>query len=177
MIVVLVDEVFAEVMTGLFCRPFEPVSTSPGSLAVLPAASSKPPSRSMPIPALEKMELREISLPEPEADVTPSSPLKAMVLDPAEVPSPTKLFAAYPWIDTPSRALARAPVPLAVVPTRLPSTSFASVGAPDVRTPFCLRCRRLEEVRCRRLPSPFRPAAHGVSLDGAAGYDDSRLAA
>jgi len=36
---VVAPEVFlAEVMTGLFCSPLGPESTSPGSLAVLPAA-------------------------------------------------------------------------------------------------------------------------------------------
>src|SRR5215218_8375979 len=45
---VLVEELLAEETTGLFCRPLAPVSMSPGSFAVLPCASSKPPRRSMP---------------------------------------------------------------------------------------------------------------------------------
>jgi hypothetical protein len=91
-IVVFIEEDLAEEMTGLFCRPLAPVSKSPGSFAVLPWASSKPPASSMPNPAFEKTLLREILLP--DWTCTPSSPLKAMVLDPAELVDST---AALDW--------------------------------------------------------------------------------
>src|SRR5215217_7146600 len=92
--VVLRLEVLAEERTGLFCRLLAPESVSRGSLAVetLVKEVSLGPIRSMPSPAFEKMELRETSLPRPEVIWTPSVPLKAMVLDPAAVPSPILLL-------------------------------------------------------------------------------------
>src|SRR5829696_2719411 len=96
--VVLRLEVLAEERTGLFCRLLGPVSASRGSLAVetLVKEVSPGPLRSMPSPAFEKTELRETSLPRPEKISTPSVPLKAMVLDPAAVPSPILLLEAGP---------------------------------------------------------------------------------
>src|SRR5215203_5768676 len=92
--VVLRLEVLAEERTGLFCRLLGPESASRGSLGVetLVERDSPGPRRSMPRPLLEKTELRETSLPGPVSISTPSVPLKAMVLDPAAVPSPILLL-------------------------------------------------------------------------------------
>ena len=147
-IVVLVEEFFAEVRTGKFCRRLGPVSRSgPGrcwsspSLAVGPSAP-----RSMPESTLEKMELERMRwsvLADPDTD-TPLRLLKAMVLDPAAVPSPTKVSDELAMF-TPLPMFPMFPVPLAVVPTRLPSTLVPET--PEMKTPSL----RLPEMT---LPAP-----------------------
>ena len=67
LMVVLRLEVLAEERAGLFCRLFAPESASRGSLGLETLVDwlSPGPLRSMPSPAFEKMELREISVPGP----------------------------------------------------------------------------------------------------------------
>ena len=93
LMVVLPETVLAEVSTGVFCTETD---------------------ATMPSPPLEKIELREIRRPVlgPETR-TPSPPLKAMVFEPAAVPSPIWLFEDPASISTPLSALPKAPVPLA----------------------------------------------------------------
>src|SRR5215216_3231588 len=95
--VVVPEEFTAEVRTGLFCRLLAPVSGSCGSLGVGPS-----PRRSIPKKPLEM----------PLEIVTPSDPLKAMVL------LPTMLLVLP--ILTPSKELAMGEVPYLSVPMRLP---------------------------------------------------------
>src|SRR5215211_6483698 len=126
--VVVPEEVRAEVRLGLFCRSLVPSSLSQGSLAlltlVLPRSGRKKSMRSMPKPLLAKM----VSVvPTSPKSTTPSvaltglvvSPLKAMVLFCTVV---ALLFGCRAKMNTPLFPLPRFPLPFLSVPMRLPST-------------------------------------------------------
>ena len=55
--------IVAELKTGLFWRLLEPLSGSLGSLPMVPAVVSVPPTRSVPTSPLEWIELCSIQLP------------------------------------------------------------------------------------------------------------------
>src|ERR671913_1045221 len=111
--VVAVEDVLAEEITGKFCRLLGPESASPESLALTP---SRP--RSMPNSPFEKMELERTLLPALDVPMTasmftPLDLLKAMVLGLA----PPKVL---PDLNTPTPSpLPRAFVPVLSVPMRL----------------------------------------------------------
>src|SRR5215211_461708 len=131
--VVVPEEVRAEVRLGLFCRSLVPASVSQGSFAlltlVLPRSPAGKSMRSMPKPLLAKIELeRMVSVvPTSPKSTTPSvaltglvvSPLKAMVLFCTVV---ALLFGACAKMNTPLFPLPRLALPFLSVPMRLPST-------------------------------------------------------
>src|SRR5215203_7105516 len=158
--VVVPEEVRAEVRLGLFCRSLVFSSGSQGSLALLTSVLPRSPAgksmRSMPKPLLAKIELeRMVSVvPASPKSTTPSValaggsvvlPLKAMVLLCTVV---ALLFGCRAKMNTPLFPLPRFALPFLSVPIRLPKTLLLiPVSKLKSATPASL----LAEMRLRIL--------------------------
>jgi hypothetical protein len=175
-------EVVAESSTGLLWRVLGPVSGSFASFWVAPAAFSVPPTKSIPCPPLEKIELSRMRLPvaATPAITTASWPLKAMVLPSPEAVALMKLPGAL--MNTPEPLLPKSAAPPTFVPIKLPKTSLPLASAPKISTPLPLpemvlpansfldtlrsRCAPSEELRtctaCQKVPAPDQDTSrHG----------------
>lgn len=150
---------------GKFNNPFGPVSVSPLSLGVTPAVP-----RSIPSPALAKIEFPEILLlfPPAKSDM-PAPPLKAIVLLDAPKPS-MRLLALVPLgKEMPCDPLPSADVPSSFVPIRFPSmllkfeaaiTRMPAPVLPEIRLPsLTVPPPMFEDVaESRLMPDPLGTA-------------------